>query len=136
MTLPRCDRQIPGSVKQETGKCSAWRRLAIVRDYEWRLNASGSGTAPLQAFIGLCTALSHRSTDGRVIIDHSTHSMKYILLHAAQHFAKVWSAFQDLLGMLMPAVLGERKGPMEDIFQAVCSLDACSAKGQALILCL
>ena len=56
------------------------------------------GSAPLQALNSFCGALSNPDADGRIVIDRGGQSLKFILLHAAQHFAKVESYLKESLG--------------------------------------
>lgn len=43
----------------------------------------------LHALIGLASALNNADCDGRIIVDTAALTIKFILLNAAAHFAKV-----------------------------------------------
>ncbi len=46
--------------------------------------------ASMHALVSLASALNNADADGRVVIDAAGGSLKFLLLNAAAHFAKVW----------------------------------------------
>ncbi len=50
---------------------------------------TGSGISSLHALIGLASALNNADADGRIIVDAAALTIKFILLNAGAHFAKV-----------------------------------------------
>lgn len=51
--------------------------------------AAGSGIASMHALVSLASALNNADADGRVVIDVAGGTLKFLLLNAAAHFAKV-----------------------------------------------
>jgi hypothetical protein len=58
----------------------------------------------LHALLGLLTALTNADVDGRVIVDRSTGSLRFVLLNAAAHFSKVRAGRSAGLGRCLRSV--------------------------------
>ena len=51
--------------------------------------AAGSQASALHALVGFMTALNNTDADGRILVDAKGGHLKFVLLNAAAHFAKV-----------------------------------------------
>ena len=59
--------------------------------------AGCTGMSALHAVVAMAAALNNADADGRIIIDPSGPSLKFILLNAAAHFAKVCLSFYAIM---------------------------------------
>lgn len=50
---------------------------------------AGGQAADLHALVGFMAALTNADADGRILLDYQAVSLKFVLLNAAAHFAKV-----------------------------------------------
>ena len=56
---------------------------------------SGGQALDLHALVGFMAALNNADADGRILVDCQAGTLKFVLLNAAAHFAKVRSSHSD-----------------------------------------
>ena len=59
--------------------------------------SAGSGMASMHALVSFASALNNADADGRVIVDAPGGTLKFLLLNAAAHFAKVGHSPQHVM---------------------------------------
>ena len=68
-------------------RCAKLTFLLVRQSNMWM--AAGSGIASMYALVSFASALNNADADGRVVIDVAGGTLKFLLLNAAAHFAKV-----------------------------------------------
>lgn len=66
-------------------------------------HGAGSGMSALHDLVSLAAALNNADADGRMVVDKSEGSIKFVLLNAAAHFVKARpsSLFPDANQLLL-----------------------------------